>query len=176
VSVAELFAGLVSVNPLGAVTETVLTSVPVPAGVVGLSVPVTEYVTVAAAGIVADVAIELPEPDAVAQVAPPVAAHVHVTPVRAAGTTSLIGADVAVDGPAFVTTMVYVRACPGIAAVRPSDFVTLRSPRGVTSSVSVAELFAGFVSVVPADAATVAVLTSVPMPAGVVATTVAVTV
>jgi hypothetical protein len=65
---------------------------------------------------------------------------------------------------------------PGTALVIPSVLVTDKSPRGVTSSVSVAELFAGFVSVVPLDAATVAVLISVPMPAGVVATTVAVTV
>ena len=119
------------------------------------------------------VEIVLPEPDAVPHVAPPLVAHDHVTPVIAAGTVSVIGAFVAVEGPTLATTIVYVIVVPGTALVMPSVFVTERSPRGVTSSVSVAELFAGFVSVVPLDGETVAVLINVAVPAGVVATTVA---
>lgn len=106
VSVALLFVAFVSVKPAGAPTPAVLTSVLVPAGVVAARVPTTVYVAVAAAGTVADVAIVLPEPETVPHSAPPVVAQVHVTPVIAAGTVSVIGADEAVDGPAFATTMV----------------------------------------------------------------------
>lgn len=67
-------------------------------------------------------------------------------------------------------------AVPGTAFVIPSVFVMDRSPRGVTSSTSVAALFVRFVSVVPDAAVAVAVLVSVAVPAGVLATTVAVTV
>lgn len=54
--------------------------------------------------------------------------------------------------------------------------VTTKSARGVTSSVSVAELFSVLSSVVSAGAVTVAVLINVPVPAGVVAASVPVTV
>lgn len=80
---------------------------------------------------------------------------------------SVIVAFVAVEGPTLLTTTVYVTAVPGTAFVKPSVFVIERSPCGVTLSVSVAELLAVFVSVVPEAATTVAVFTSVLVPTGV---------
>ena len=61
-----------------------------------------------------------------------------------------------------------------MAVVEPSVFVIARSTRGVTLSESVDELFAALVSVKPVGAAIVAVLVSVPVPAGVDSLTVAV--
>ncbi len=53
------------------------------------------------------VAIALPEPDAAPQEpVPDVIAHVHVTPVIAAGTVSVTVAAVTLEGPLFVTVTV----------------------------------------------------------------------
>src|SRR5437773_177024 len=53
--------------------------------------------------------------------------------------------------------------CPGTAVAWPSVFVIERSAPGIKVSVSVAELLVGFGSVTPSGAATVAVLTRVPV-------------
>ena len=47
------------------------------------------------------------------QDAPPVEPHAQVEPVSEAGRLSAMVAPVAVDGPAFVTVMVYVTGEPG---------------------------------------------------------------
>lgn len=103
------------------------------------------------------------EPEAVAQLAPAVATHVHVPDVAPAGRASATGALTAVDGPALPTTTVYVVLWPGVADVAPSVFVIDRSAVGFKVSVSVAELLAGVGSVTPAGAAIAAVLTRLPV-------------
>jgi hypothetical protein len=69
----------------------------------------------------------------------------------------------ALDGPLLTTMTVYVVDWPGIMDATPSLFVTTRSASGLSVSLSVAELFAAFVSVTPKGAATEAVLVNVPV-------------
>ena len=59
---------------------------------------------------------------------------------------------------------------PASTVVSPSVFVIDRSARGVSVSLSVAELFAELVSVTPAGVAMLAVLTSEPVALGDTAT------
>jgi hypothetical protein len=99
---------------------------------------------------------------------PDVIAHVHVTPVTAAGTVSVKVAAVTFEGPLLVTVTVYETAVPGTSLTEPSVFVTARSDCGVAVSVSVAELLPAFGSVTPAGAATVAVSTRLPVAEGLV--------
>ena len=98
-----------------------------------------------------------------AQVPPMLAAQVHVAPVRLAGSGSVTVAPVTSDGPLFATMTVYDVAVPGVALVRPSVLVMLRSPDAFNVSVSVAELLAGTGSVAPLGRATVAVLANEPV-------------
>src|SRR5260370_828273 len=108
----------------------------------------------------------LPDPLA-AQVPPPAPTHLQVAPVMAAGSVSATVAPVAVLGPAFDATIVYVMGEPGIAVAGPSVFVIERSACCcVRVSVSVAELLARFGSATLAGAVTVAVFDSVPVAAG----------
>jgi hypothetical protein len=101
VSVAELLAGVGSVEPTGRATVAVFDTVPVAVdSTVALTVNVTEPPerTLTAAEM-------LPEPDA-GQLEPADAVHVHVTPDRVAGTVSVTVALVMAEGPAFEATMV----------------------------------------------------------------------
>src|SRR5436305_643579 len=93
----------------------------------------------------------VPDPLAV-QVAPPAPTHVHVA-VNTAGNASATVTPDASDGPAFAAVILYVTRPPAVASVVPSVFLTARSAREVTVSVSVAELFPGVGSVTPAGAA-----------------------
>ena len=95
-------------TPAGAATVAVLARVPV---AVGAMVPLTVNVAVPP-GARVTVALMLPLPEPRGHVAAGGAAQVHVTPVTIAGTVSVTVAPVAVDGPPFVATIVYVRG-PG---------------------------------------------------------------
>jgi hypothetical protein len=101
VSVAELFAGVGSVEPPGRATVAVFDTVPVAVdNTVALTVKVTEPpdATLTEAEM-------LPEPDA-GQLEPAEAVHVHVTPDRVAGTVSVTVELVMADGPALEATTV----------------------------------------------------------------------
>ena len=169
VSVAWLFAGVGSIEPAGIDTVAVFDNVPAVADAV--TVPVTVKVAVPD-----DVSVTrsatLPEPLPLAQLEPAEAVHVQIAPTRAAGSGSLTEALVMVDGPAFVTTIVYVSASPAAIEVSPSVLVMIKSAVGVTDVVSVAVLLPDAVSVTPAGASIVAVLAITPAAE---ATTVAVT-
>ena len=91
------------------------------------------------------------------------ATHVHVPDVAPLGNASVIGAAVAVDGPAFDATIVYVTLVPGTALAAPSVLVTPRLTRGSAGTADVAELFVASSSGTAAGPATVAVLESVPV-------------
>jgi hypothetical protein len=106
------------------------------------------------------------DPDAAAQLAPAVAAHVHVPDVAPAGRASATGALTAVDGPPLPTTTVYVVLWPGIIVVTPSVLVIDRSAVGFSVSVSVAELLPAVGSVTPAGAEIDAVLERLPVAVG----------
>lgn len=161
--------GVGSVTPTGKTAAAVLVNVPVPAGVPGFRVPVMVNVAMAALGSVTVVAMAFPEPEGAAQLAPTeTVAHVHVTPVSAAGTVSFTAPLVTVEGPLFDTETVYVTTAPGTALVSPSDLVMTRSAVATTLLVSVAELFVVTGSVVPLGELTVAVFTRVFVPEGVV--------
>src|SRR5438034_1381373 len=97
----------------------------------------------------------LPEPLA-AQLPPPAPRQVQAAPVIAAGSVSATVAPVALLGPAFDATIVYVMGVPGTAFARPSVFVMERFAWGVRLSVSVAELFAETGSLTPPGGVTVA--------------------
>ena len=88
VSLAELLADEGSVTPTGACTVAVLVSEPV---AVGETATTTVYVTVAPVATVAVVDIGS-VPDAVPQLAPAEAAHVHEPEVAPAGRASATGA------------------------------------------------------------------------------------
>src|SRR5262245_58164610 len=84
------------------------------------------------------VSLMLPDRPAVLPVAPPAAVLVKAAPPSAAGKRSVTVTPVAVLGPAFVTTTVYVVVVPGTAVVGPSVLLTTTSTRGVIVSESVA--------------------------------------
>jgi hypothetical protein len=111
------------------------------------------------------VSLMLPAPPA-EQVDPGDAEQVQVAPRSVAGTASVTVAPVTSLGPALAAVIVYVSGWPGTAVVWPSVLVTDRSASGVSVSESVALLFPGVGSTVPAGAVTVAVLSSVPVAAG----------
>ena len=159
VSVAELFAELVSTAPAGAAMFTVLASEPVAVDEIAT---VTEYVTDPLGGKVAVVDIGI-VPLAAPHELPLAATHVHVPDVVPLGSASVISALVAVDGPAFDATIVYVAGVPGISVVAPSVLVTPRLTRGSATVAAVAELFVESSSGIEAGPATVAVFDSVPV-------------
>ena len=162
VSEEELSAGVGSVTPAGAAICAVLTRLPV---AVATTVAVIVKVALAPTGR-STVVLMLPLPLPAAQDPPPAGTHVHVAELSVAGIVSVTGAATTADGPALEATTAYVTEVPGTSVADPSVFVTDRFAVGVKVSVSVAELLAGVGSVTPAGAATVAVLTSVPVADG----------
>ena len=106
VSVAELLSVLSSRIPEGSVAVAKFTSVFVPAGVAGSRVPITVYVALPPAAIVAEVLIAFPVPLPGVQAEEAVAAQLHVTPVNAGGTVSTTVIPDEDEGPAFATTTV----------------------------------------------------------------------
>ena len=144
-------------------TVAVFESVPVAAGD---TVPLTTTVATAPAARSSVAETALPLPDGAAQAPPPVTAHVHDTPVIAAGTVSARTAPVTAVGPPFVTCTVYVTGWPGAVAATPSVFVTARSACGASVSVSVALLLPATGSVQPAGTEALAVFESDPVAAG----------
>jgi hypothetical protein len=99
-SVAELLLGWTSDTPPGPEIVTVLTRFPDEID----TVPVTVKVTDPPTGRSTD-ELMLPLPFA-GQLAPPLAEHVHVTPLRPLGMMSDTNEDAAGDGPVFLPTMV----------------------------------------------------------------------
>jgi hypothetical protein len=158
VSVAELLAGVGSVDPTGKATVAVFETDPV---AVDRTVALTVKVTEPPESTLTD-AETLPEPEA-GQLEPAEAAHVHVTPDRVAGIASVTVALEMADGPAFEATTVYVNAVPALMVARPSVLVIDRSAFGVNESVSVATLLAELVSTAPAGAVIVTELASEPV-------------
>lgn len=106
VSVAALLVVLVSKTPDGNVAVAVFINVLVPAGVAGLSVPITVYVALPPAATVAEVLMEFPVPLAAEHEDEAVAAQLHVTPVNAAGTVSTTVIPDDEEGPELATTTV----------------------------------------------------------------------
>jgi hypothetical protein len=96
------------------------------------------------------------------QLEPTDAEQVHDTFVKNAGSVSVIVAPVAMLGPLFDATIVYVMAVPGTTVVKPSVLVIAKSAVGVSVSMSVAVLLFGFGSVTPLGAPTVAVFANAP--------------
>jgi hypothetical protein len=147
VSVAELFAGFVSVKPAGAVTVAVFASVPVAEGEI-----VATSVKVAVPPARSETLVAMsPAPLAAVQLDPAGAAHVHVVDADtiAGGRTSATTAFATELGPAFETTIVYVVVVPGITVRTPSVFVIERSPCEITGAGSVEELLPGLRSPPP---------------------------
>jgi hypothetical protein len=158
VSVAELLAGVGSVEPPGKATVAVFDTVPV---AVDSTVALTENVTVPPARRFTEAEM-LPEPDA-GQLDPTDAVHVQVAPERVAGNVSVTVALVIAEGPALEATIVYVRPVPASMVVRPSVLEIETSAVGVNVSVSVATLLAELVSTTPDGAAMVTELANEPV-------------
>jgi hypothetical protein len=158
VSVAELLAGVGSVDPPGRATAAVFDNVPV---AVEMTVALTENVAVPPARRLTEAEM-LPEPDA-GQLEPTDAEHVQVAPDKLAGNVSVTVALVMADGPAFDVTIVYVSPVPALMVTSPSVLVIDRSAVGVRESVSVATLLAELVSTTPAGAEMVTELASEPV-------------
>jgi hypothetical protein len=158
VSVAELLAGVGSVDPPGSATAAVFDNVPV---AVEMTVALTENVVVPPARRLTEAEM-LPEPDA-GQLEPTDAEQVHVAPDKLAGNVSVTVALVMADGPAFDVTIVYVSPVPALMVTSPSVFVIERSAVGVRESESVATLLAELVSTTPAGAEMVTELASEPV-------------
>jgi hypothetical protein len=158
VSVAVLLPGVGSVTEAGAEIVAVFARLPV---AVAAMVAVIVNVAVPPGARVTD-ALMLPLPDA-GQVEPAEAVHVQVPADSTAGSVSATVAAVAVEGPAFEATIVYVTVVPGTSVVEPSVLVIDRSAVGTRVSVSVAVLLAAVGSVIPAATAAVAVLANDPV-------------
>ena len=171
-SVAVLLAVFGSYTVAGAVTVAVLASVPdaVAASVVRF---IVRNVTVPP-GAMFTVRLMLPMPLAPPpQVDPAVAAQDQAMRLTGVGKASLTTAPATGFGPGLLATITYRTGLPGVIVVVLSVLVIDRSACGMIVSVSVALLSAGFGSVVPIGAVTVAVLASEPVA---VAASVAVTV
>src|SRR5258707_352346 len=125
VSVAELFAALVSVNDAGGTSVAVLDNTPVASAAI---VAVTRNETVPPAPTSRSWAT-WPAPAGLLHVEPGVAAHVHVAPESVTAKVSFTATRAAAEGPPLLTTTVYEVAAPGTADVRPSVLVIDRSPR-----------------------------------------------
>src|SRR5262252_7357927 len=103
VSVALLLPGTGSATPAGAVTVTVLVSVPV---VSAGTVPLKVNVALVPTGSVTSASM-LPLPAAGPHAVPaPLVEQLHVNPASGAGNASWTRAPVTLDGPALLTTMV----------------------------------------------------------------------
>lgn len=144
--------------PLGTVAVTVLVSEPeAPAATVAVSA----YVAVPPTSNEIE-SLMLPEPLG-AHDDPDEAMQVHVALVSALGSESPTVAPVTLDGPLFVTSIVYVSGVPGTAATWPSVLVTARSTEGESGSVSVEELLAALGSETPEGVEIEAVFASEPV-------------
>src|SRR5262245_37462415 len=122
-TVAESFATLGSDAPGGGVTLAVLASMPAaPAAIVAVAVKVT----VALTGALTE-ALMFPVPADAGHAPPPVAAHVHVTPVSTAAKLSATTAPMASLGPLLFTVITYVVVAPGIAVEAALVLVMPRS-------------------------------------------------
>jgi hypothetical protein len=161
VSVALLLPGVGSLTPAGAAMLAVLETEPVAladtvAFTVKVAVPPLSRLTLA------DM---LPLPLA-GQLEPALATQDQVPIVSPDGAVSATVAPVTALGPLLVATIVYTVPAPALTLVTPSVFVIDRSATGVAGvmvSVSVALLLAGFASVTPAGADTLAVFTRLPV-------------
>lgn len=163
VSDARLLPEVGSKAPTGAVTDAVLSRLPVAAGEMAAT---AVYVNVPPTGMLT-VTLILPVPLTVGQVAPPAAAQDQATPVIwVAENVSATVAPVAFAGPALVTTIVYVVDVPGAYVGEPSVFVMPKFMLKIGVSVSVAVLLAGAGSETVAGVFTEAVLTRLPVAAG----------
>ena len=100
VSVAALSAGSGSLTPDGASIRAVLTTTPVVAATVAVTVKVAVEPTARLRTV-----LMLPVPEA-RHPAPADATQVHVAPVKAAGNVSTTGAPTTADGPALEATIV----------------------------------------------------------------------
>ena len=89
-------------SPAGGTAVAVFTRKPV---AFAATVPVAVTTTVAPTGTSTRMSM-LPVPEAAPQAPPPLPAHVHDTPVNAAGKTSWTRAPIALLGPLFVTVIV----------------------------------------------------------------------
>ena len=98
-------------------------------------------------------------------VAPPAATLVVEQPERMPGKVSATVTPVAVLGPLFEATSVYVTVVPGTSVVAPSVLEMATSLDGTKVSVSVAELLAGVGSEVEAEEM-LTVLAKLPVAAG----------
>lgn len=107
-----------------------------------------------------------PVPLAALQVLPAVAAQVQVGLNKMPGSGSETVAPTAVEGPAFLATMVYVIEVPGMTSVRLFVLVIDKSPVGTSVSTSAEVLFSGVGSGIPAGGVIVAVFVSVPTAVG----------
>jgi hypothetical protein len=104
------------------------------------------------------VVLMLPVPAATPHAEPAEPAHVQLAPLRPAGKVSVTVAPVTAEGPALLTTMVYVVVLPGTAVAVPSDFVIDRSAVAPTLTIAVPVLLPGVGSVTEEGTAAVAVL------------------
>jgi len=147
-----------SATPLGKATEAVFPSVPVAvlatcAVKLKVAVPPTARLTVA---------LIFPLPPGTAQLEPAEAVQVQVALLNAAGKLSVMVAPVTAMGPLLVTTMVYVVGWPGVTCAALLVLVMIRSVED-NASVSVAALFAPFVSTTPDGGAMLAEFDSEPV-------------
>src|SRR5437763_396200 len=116
--------------------------------------------------VVARLPVPLAAPHAVVTLPPLpglLTTHVHAPKVVLAGAVSVTVALVTSLGPLLVMVTVYVVLPPAVTLATPSVFVIARSADAPTASESVALLFPGIGSIVPAGTATVAVLAIVPV-------------
>src|SRR5512143_2276593 len=119
VSDARLLPEVGSKAPTGAVTDAVLSRLPVAAGEMAAT---AVYVNVPPTGMLT-VTFILPVPVTVGQVAPPAASQDHATLViLVAENASATVSPVAFAGPALVTSIVYVVDVPGTYVGEPSVF------------------------------------------------------
>ena len=161
-SVAELLPGTGSMVPAAASTVAVFTSDPVAdADSVAVSVNVATPPT----GRSTVVSIE-PVPEPVVHTPPDDPTQVQLAPISVLGTVSTTCAPTTVDGPALATVIVYATVLPATTDVTPSVLAIDKSARGISASVSVAELLPGTGSEIPTGTPTDAVLTSRPRAAG----------
>src|SRR5262245_47468826 len=106
----------------------------------------------------------LPVPDGVPHAAPvPLGVQVQVKLASGAGRASFTCALVTSEGPALVTTIVYVRGAPGTYGLGVLALLMVRFACGPAALVSVALLFSGNRSATPAGGVTVAVFVNVPV-------------
>lgn len=159
VSLAVLLPLLGSVEPAGAETLAVFVKVP---SALSATLAVSVKVALPPAARLT-VVLTLPVPLVAPQLDPLEVKQVQLALVNLSGRVSTTGAPMTALGPALETSSRYVTIVPAVTVVTLFDLVMDKSEVGVKVSVSLAELFAGLLSVEPAGAATVAVLVKVPV-------------